>query len=108
MNWGKAAGVGGFAAMIIAGGVLLFHLMIFVGEHMASGPEICREEVGDLRQSTYNGNVPKFSCSHDDHTLLRGNEEGTVWICLCDPIGCPRARRRADASATPDIAGVLP
>lgn len=24
-------------------------------------------------------------CSHTKHTLVRANEAGTLWVCLCDP-----------------------
>lgn len=49
---------------------------------------VCREQV--LR---FEGSV-KIECSSPDHTMLRGDDQGTFWICTCDPTGGPRARER--------------
>lgn len=62
----------------------------------------CREEVRRLPMSVSEVVV---RCLHSDHVMFRGNEEGSIWICLCDPIA---RRLKEDAGAAPEIGRLLP
>lgn len=55
------------------------------GGYRAEPPKDCTDRVIRLEGH-------EIQCSHRDHVLLRGREDGAFWICLCDAMGAEAKR----------------